>query len=283
MTAYKRPDYTKIVIDNLKNCIGFKDYLLLARIEPGHPEVERIFKDLPNCEVTINDGDPGCGINTFKIIEKGFGMSDFVVHMEDDTVPGIDSLKYFEWINDRYKDDKNIFTATAYNRVSEIDPQRYFSVNRCQSFTGWMWATWKDRWEEIRGEWTNLDPPGWDHNLNRNIRNGRSEISPVLPRSQNIGAEGGLHATPHIWKKCQRSDIWVNNAPFIQDILLSNILSSSTLSNDNINDLAYFETSSDSCPAECYDPRIAIIGIVGIGYLYLLYKQKKSVDQPQSR
>lgn len=285
MTAYKRPDYTKLVIDNLKNCIGFEDYLLLARIEPGYPEVEIIFKDLPNCKLIINDGPRGCGVNTYKILEEGFKRSDFVIHMEDDTIPGIDCLKYFEYLNKRYKDDNSIFTVSAFNRmsnseISRLNPTDYFSINKCQSFTGWIWGTWNSRWQEIREKWVNEDPPGWDHNINRNIRKGRYEIVPTLPRSLNIGSENSLHAIPYIWKKCQHSQIWVNNAPNIEEILQSNLLPSSILSrlSDNgiqINELPYLvknaTNGTSSCPSECGDDRFAILTVLGIGIGFLAF------------
>ena len=272
MTAWRRPGYTLQVVNALKNCIGFEDYLILPTIEPGYPAVSRIFDDLPNCEVIVNDLRLGCAANTLKALQRGFDISDFVIHIEDDTVPGIDSLKYFEWINKKYKDDKEIFTATAYNRITKIDPQKYLSVYRCHYFTGWMWGTWIDRFEEMEKNW---DFHAWDININKKIRGNRYEICPNLPRSQNIGEQLGTYTMPYNWRKCQHSDVWVNNTPGISDTLLSSILPSNLSS--NINDLSYFEIFSSSCLPECYDPGIGIIGIVGISCLYLFYNQRKSI------
>lgn len=265
MTGWRRSDYTKQVIDNLKNCISFEDYLLLPTIEPGYPEVSKIFDLLPNCEVVVNDQRLGCTRNTLKALQRGFDISDFIIHMEDDTVPGIDSLKYFEYIYKTYKDDKEIFTATAYNRTAKIEPKDYFTVHRCPSFTGWMWSTWDDRFEEMKDKW---DFNTWDIGINKKIRGDRYEICPSLPRSQNIGELSGTYTTPYNWKRCQQSSVWVNNAPDISNILLSNMLPSN-LSSD-INDIAYFETSSNTCLTECYDTRIGTAMLIGIGYLYLL-------------
>lgn len=270
MTAWRRPDYTLQVVNALKNCIGFEDYHILPTIEPGYSAVSRIFDNIPNCEVIVNDRKLGCAANTLKALQRGFDISDFVIHMEDDTVPGIDSLKYFEWVNNRYKDDKEIFTVTAYNRIIKIDPQKYFSTHRCHYFTGWMWGTWRDRFEEMERNW---DFNAWDVNINKKIRGNRYEICPNLPRSQNIGEHLGTYTTPYNWKKCQHSDTWINSIPGISDILSSTILPSN-LSKD-INDISYFEIFSSSCLPECYDPGIGIIGIIGISCLYLFYNQRK--------
>ena len=274
MTAWRRPGYTRQVLDNLLNCIGFNEYTLLANIEPGYTDVQNLFKDVPNCEVVVNDRRLGCAANTLKALQRGFDISDFVIHMEDDTVPGIDSLKYFEYINNRYKDDKESFSATAYNRITKIDPQKYFSVHRCHYFTGWMWGTWRDRFEEMEKNW---DFTAWDININKKIRGKRYEICPNLPRSQNIGELLGTYTTPYNWNKCQYSTIWVNSATDISGILSSTILPSNLSS--HINDLSYFEIFSSSCLPECYDPGIGIIGIIGISFLYLFYNQRKKKNR----
>lgn len=207
MTAWRRPEYTRQVIDNLKRCIGFEEYILLPTIEPGNQDVLKAFDGLSNCQIVVNDMILGCSPNTFKALHRGFDISDFVIHLEDDTVPGIDSLKYFEWIYKTYKDNKEIFTATTYNRIKDINPQNYFTAYRFQWFTGWMWCTWIDRFEEMKREW---DFNTWDININHKIRKNRYEICPHLPRSQNIGEHLGTYNTPDFWRQNQYNSIWID-------------------------------------------------------------------------
>ncbi len=220
MTAWRRPKYTKEVIDNLRNCIGFEEYLLLPTIEPGNQDVIDIFKDIKNCDIIVNDKKLACSSNTLKALQRGFDISDFIIHIEDDTVPGIDSLRYFEWIYKTYKDNKEIFTATAYNRTTEIDPQNYFSTYRFHFFTGWMWCTWIDRFEEMKKGWDFFDRYGWDVNINENIRKNRYEIIPYISRSQNIGEYLGTYAAPDFWRKSHYNPIWINS---IQNISFENL------------------------------------------------------------
>lgn len=207
MTANKRPNYTKIVVDNLKKCIGFEEYLLLPVIEPKHPEIYDIFKDIQNCKILINDKEPGCSINTFKALRRGFDISEFVIHIEDDTVPGIDTLKYFEWIYKTYKNDNSVFTASSYNNISNIEHKDYFTCNRKKWFTPWLWATWIDRFNEMIEKW---GADSWDTVFNKKIRKDRYEIYPNLSRCQNIGENDGTFSTPKQWKDGQYNKIWIN-------------------------------------------------------------------------
>lgn len=211
MTAWRRPEYTRQVIDSLKNCIGFEEYVLLPTIEPGYQDVSELFANIPNCDVVINDTRLGCATNTLKALQRGFEISDFVIHLEDDTVPGVDSLKYLEWAYNTYKDDKQVFSVTAYNRIRDIDkidPQNYFTSYRQKRYTVWMWGTWIDRFEEMSKKW---DFESWDTNINEKIRENRYEMCPTVPRSQNIGEHLGTHVTPDYWKKYHYSPVWINN------------------------------------------------------------------------
>lgn len=209
MIAYKRPDYTKQVIGALKQCKGFDEYTLLPVIDPGYPHVLTAFEGLSNCKIIVNEKRVGLNASTLQALQRGFDLSEFVIHMEDDTVPGIDSLKYFEWIYQTYKDNKDIFTATAYSRDINIKPENYFSVHKQRFFTGWMWATWIDRFEEIKKSWSNKGH--WDNTIAFKLLKKRYEIVPYLARSHNIGEREGLHVTPEYWKIWHYNPVWVNN------------------------------------------------------------------------
>lgn len=274
MTAWRRPGYTKQVIDNLKNCIGIEEYTLLPTIEPGFPDVIELFSNIPNCEVIVNDERLGCGKNTLKALQRGFETSDFVIHLEDDTVPGIDSLKYFEWIYKTYKDDKQIFTVTAYNRIRDInniEPQNYFTSYRQKWFTGWLWGTWLDRFEEMSKKW-NFE--SWDTNINKKIRGNRYEICPAVPRSQNIGEYLGTNVRPSYWRKYHYSPIWINNIlnPNHSEI---NITSFSDIISNNL-DLIYTEIAEPTNnlilleEIQLEKEKLILIGIL-IGSTYLVF------------
>ena len=122
-----------------------------------------------------------------------------VIVLDDDIVPAADCLRYFEWAGEKYRDDREVFTVSAYARETP-PPARYHSVRRLRWFTPWGWATWRDRWEEMRAHWGFGEPFSWDVIVNR-TRGERFEIQPFLSRVQNIGAEGGVHVPDPQWHR----------------------------------------------------------------------------------
>lgn len=270
MTAYKRPEYTRKVLDNLQQCIGFEEYIILPTIEPGFPEVIELFSNIPNCDIVVNEERLGCGQNTLKALQRGFAISDFVMHLEDDTVPGIDSLRYMEWAYETYKDDEHIFTVTAYNRVrdiNKINPRDYFSAHRQKWYTGWMWGTWIDRFEEISKRW---DFQSWDKNINK-IRGNRYEICPTLPRSQNIGEHSGTSVKSNYWRMYHYSPYWVNNvlnfsdiSPYIESFRSNNL----NLIYKEVDEPTYNLIISEEKQLE--NEKLMLIGIL-TGSTYLLF------------
>lgn len=275
MTGWRRPEYTKQVLDSLQQCIGFEDYTLLPTLEPGYPKVIKLFDNIPNCEVVVNNNRLGCATNTFNALSRGFERSNFIIHLEDDTAPAVDMLKYFEYINHRYKDDKQIFTASAYNRVNRINHENMFSVSACPYFTGWGWATWKDRFEEMSGSWDYVDKYGWDNNINQNIRCDRLEITPNLPRSKNIGQYNGTYATPILWREQQYSPVWANDYSLEIQKTLYEYKMLSKLSSSPLSEYPYFETEATSCPGDYNKIGILLIGSGILGYLYLKSRKVK--------
>jgi hypothetical protein len=193
MTLYRRAKYTQQVLEALARCCGIDEHLVLLHIEPGHPEVLETARRVQfKQKVLVENADHlGCSINTWTALDHGFQHADFVFHLEDDTVPARDCLRYVDWARHTYRDDPAVFTVASYAR--ETPPaERYFEVIRSPWFTPWGWGTWRDRWDEMSAAW-NFDPSvTWDICLNR-MRGDRFEARPFLARVQNIGAEEGTH------------------------------------------------------------------------------------------
>ena len=172
MVAYKRPEYTKRVIDGLKNCKGIEKYKLLAFIEPGYEEVTKLFSDIDFVDknIYINECVLGINGNTFQAISHGFKYSDYVIHLEDDTVPAPDTLEYFEWAGKEYKENGHIFTVCGYNKVDEVKKKDYHTVFQKSWFTPWGWAIWEDRWELVDNAWDSNEKLSWDVFVNQDLR-----------------------------------------------------------------------------------------------------------------
>lgn len=210
ISLYNRPDYTKILFDHLNNCFGIEDYKIIICVEPENNEVIELSKLFrPNdTYLYINDSKYGCQTNIFQCVSIGFNLNPtFHIHLEDDTIPGKDCLKYFEWASEKYKDDDSIFNISGY--VNSDNPMEnccnlrtddIMATSRRQHFTPWGWGTWIDRWQTIKKDWDfGYVHGGWDVNMAKRLRGDRYEIYPEISRIQNIGAKNGFHVNNEEW------------------------------------------------------------------------------------
>jgi hypothetical protein len=234
LLVLSRPDYTRRVIDALGRCDGVSKYVLIVfSQEPCVPKTIAAVRDatarldIPVRVVTERvpparriegrlAASAQCAASTLRSLEHGFATgADFLIHLEDDIVPARDFLHYMEWAANEFADRGEVFTVSAYNRqVEPVAPALHYAWGVRQSFTSWGWGTWRDRFDEMRQEWTRYDwpHPGWDEHLHHQLRRGRSEIYPVLSRVQNIGASGGVHVPSAAWHRAYHHvPFWAGN------------------------------------------------------------------------
>lgn len=213
LALYNRPQYTRNVVEALKACAGIEDYVLLPHIEPGCEEVIEIVRSIEFAEVaiTINPFLFGIGLNTFRTWEHAFQHADFLVHMEDDTVPAPDCLKFFESASEFGLNDSRILSITAYNR-EPCGPHEFYSFSCRPAFNCWIVGIWRSRWDWISSDW-NPDPRRYANYLaTRAQSESLLELYPLLSRSQNIGAEGGVHVESAEWHRLnQHTEHWSGN------------------------------------------------------------------------
>jgi hypothetical protein len=212
MVTYQRPEYTRQVLEGIKNCVGSENYTVLIHAEPGFSNVIDVINSMKehlNINLTVNGRTLGADQNVFNVLEHGFSWSDYVILLEDDDMPAKDCLKYFEWARDTYAEDKTVMTVTSYERAG-CEPVDYYSVFKNHWFTPWGWATWKDRWDEIRPKW--FHPLGWDSAVLDTFGPNRHQIKPKLSRTQNIGAENSVHVPNAQWhRENHYNDFWVGS------------------------------------------------------------------------
>lgn len=222
MAHYRRPAYTKAVMDGLAKCQGIGEYLILPCVEPGNDEVRNIVSNVTfaECRPIFNQKRLGLGSNTFQALKRGFNVSDYVIHLEDDVVPGPDALAFFEFCNERYGKDTGVMDVCAWNRKKIADPAEIFVVERRSWFVPWGWATWANRWSEMARKWRFADD--WDSNMVHIIRGGRVEVYPRLSRVDNIGAENGQHVRSAEWHKMNHAALsWTGDQNW-RDAMLKN-------------------------------------------------------------
>ncbi len=227
MCHYKRPQYSREVLDALRACDGIGDYLILPHVEPGDEEVRALIEaiDFAECLPTFHNIRQGLNANTENALADGFARSDYVIHLEDDILCAPDALRYFEWCRARFAADESVFTVSGYNREPDPSvPNMYHRVRRRRSFTPIGWATWRNRWDQFGGALRVLPYP-WDMFMNdafpaSGIPQFQVEVFPELSRVQHIGLISSISfETPewyeeHFSVKCWSGDAGVPAGEF---------------------------------------------------------------------
>jgi hypothetical protein len=225
ITLYRRPDYTQVLFDALKKCYGIEDYMIFVscdydeRFHEGCTKSLRIaeaFRDTFHSNTIISQNIPKLGIdlNKLYILPLAYEQSDYVIFLEDDTIPSPDALRYFEW-GQHFKDNPDIIAICGYERYGDIpfhnlvlEHQAHAAFKLVNKFSSWGWALWKDRYERIYGmDGSNyipfVDAPNgrFDWHLFWQFKGLQGCIFPRLPRIQSIGGEMGEHTPNAQWHK----------------------------------------------------------------------------------
>jgi len=199
VSGYNRPAYLERTLTALAACDGIDECRVFVLLDPCEETAESI-RISSRCGFQAYEYSHrvGCNSAIFGGFALGFGelAGEYHVHLEDDTVPCRDALRWFAWARDRYRDDLRVMNVSGYHRLG--------NGNREQStlrdwFTPWGWATWADRWKAIAPHWHHGQETSWDVVLNHAIRAGRLEAHPTVSRIQNIGGENGTHVPSPEW------------------------------------------------------------------------------------
>lgn len=181
MTAWKRPDLTKRVLDSLPQGVP-----LYVGIEPGNIETqELIFKHHSLGDVILNPERIGITENTRQAMSAAFAdKADFVLHIEDDVILMPTALNFIKWAAAEFKDDQTIGTTSChslnrFNNPGDVAIQRWFG---CYS-----WGTWRDRFESMQESWCGDERAytrsiaGWQ------LQYSKHQAYPIASLSMNIG------------------------------------------------------------------------------------------------
>lgn len=198
LVLWRRPEYTKRVLDSLSRCDGISSYIIIIGIDgEGSEEVVKLARAVSFCPtlILLHNQHKGCNLNTKLTLMYAFQHFDYVIHLEDDTPLAPDGLRFFEWAR-QFGNDPAIYTVSGWGLLpkppsSKDDPAK--AVRRGH-YSCWTWATWKDRWQEMQQGWTTGDDQNasWDYRVGE-LRGNRAQIQPVVSRTINIGAELGTH------------------------------------------------------------------------------------------
>lgn len=221
-THYKRPYYSADTIAAVAKQPVAKDCHFHASMDPhpSNPVTESIVmehaKSFASFSMSIREGEPSCNCNTKAALEAALALSpDFVILVEDDVLLGRDALAMFLRQAELHKDNKDIFTVSAWRhpdgwlpgcgREKRDGEENEFATSPW--FVPWGWGTWPDRLEEMLAKWTtgsdhsgNENCESWDRvlGLPTGTRGNRVEVQPMISRAINIGDKMGTHRGANI-------------------------------------------------------------------------------------
>ena len=206
MTAWKRPEYTKLVLDALAKAWrpGWRFFGSLdeATKNPEVAEAMMSFARKHDGIVSVHTENIGCDANTFEAVELAFrfGGSDFNLHLEDDTVPSPDALDLGGWFggggNAGGSGGGSAFLLLHSDSRGGESP---FALREIMRFNSWGWGVSRAHWELFRREWNTKKnhPRGWDWSMNLSVqRHALIGLQPFLSRVKNIGRNDGTYETP---------------------------------------------------------------------------------------
>ena len=257
--AWKRPDYFETMLSALEQCINIEEYILHISIDGGvkkqsqniaqqamqqRIEQSPLYKNKQIKTLVLQPKNIGCAGNTRLILDKAFNDpdTDFVIHLEDDTVPAKDLLLYMEWANKTFKSDPKVFSISGYNRTPERHniSENLGKTYLCSWFSCWGFGLFRRIYEEISASklgifgslgggsgfgtdtyneaWlknnTISDQGSWARPFNHYYRRDRVEVHPYVGRIQNIGEmRGKWNPGGEWWKKNQYCPEWYENTP----------------------------------------------------------------------
>jgi hypothetical protein len=264
--AWKRPGYFEQVIKYLDWLDGLDDIPIIIGLDwhsqestEAHLDIVKRMKHASNVHVLVHQQPAGCAGNTKTVLEAAFEKegADFMMHLEDDTVPAWDYIPYMLWTYEQIKDNPLYFASCPFNRRASqhllpvgVHPAISFTRawfecgggfgmprrtwNYIQSRGGIFGADGQTNNPSLVGEpWKESvivhDGGSWAWPINQYFRE-RSDtehlcIFPTVSRTQNIGAEEGRFNPSAKW--------WEDN------IVDPNWAGSDTYGEQDFKDLSY--------------------------------------------
>jgi hypothetical protein len=226
MTVWRRPEYTRRVLDSLTRALQFYEE------KAGEPFAERMIvsadgtEDEPNITQTremiwrwqckrpplappqmMMFSHPlrlDCDENTRFVINQAFDQgADYVLHLEDDTVLSPDALclaHFYRKFQPVPWSPAPPFLFLGLHNHRKLEDRTPDKVIQVSDFHGWGWITCKDWWDDVlEPQWSmkKQDPKGWDWSISylMNCQH-LTGIVPVLNRVLNIGRMNGRYETP---------------------------------------------------------------------------------------
>jgi len=139
--AWKRPYYLQQILDGILNAYGNDNYDYYISIDKHatNNASQKILTDFSNkidanVVIKISSTQLGCAGNMKDCQEYAFIHNDYdyMIHFEDDTLPGKDVFLWYEWAREQVKDDNDLFAITPF--MTNAGRQKMNNTDLTKSF-----------------------------------------------------------------------------------------------------------------------------------------------------
>lgn len=121
VSAYNRPEYLHQTLAALRSCDGIAGCRVAVLIDPSEESVHSAaLAARYGFESFQYTHRVGCNNAIRFALLHGFNQmgSEYHVHLEDDTVPTRDCLRWFAWARDKWRDEPRVMNVSGYQRIS---------------------------------------------------------------------------------------------------------------------------------------------------------------------
>ena len=209
--CHNRVDYLKRTLDNILELNpSLQKFPIIVSQDGTHKEVWEVINSPQYYDkvVGIQLINRGTQPKSYHYIAQHFKFaigtvldklqfSDVVI-LEDDMLVAPDFFHYFLRMRKLLREDKTLYTASAWNDNGQNEHGRDGKkLKRSDFFPGLGWIMTKDLWNELGPKW----PPGyWDDWMREpEQRKGRHCIFPEISRSWTFGEQGS--SAGQFWKQ----------------------------------------------------------------------------------
>jgi hypothetical protein len=195
VVAYNRPLHLKKTLNSLIYALNYRIYnikfstilivdgILSEEHRENWSSVIEFGKEF-QLKTIVREKNYGLRNNILKIIEE-FHESEFdsMILLEDDILPSVNSLLYFDAVFNRFHDDVNAIQFSAFSPVN----YRKDGLYKFSRLSTWMWGSLKNKLpmrSQFEINWTDFDLKSW-LDMNKNELIYMTDVISILKGQKN--------------------------------------------------------------------------------------------------
>ncbi len=192
--TYGRLDHTRVTLEALSQNRSFKNFNVI--IFSDGPKINHIkevnsvreylkeFKSkYTNVKVVEREKNIGLEKSIINGITEGFKSYKAVIAIEDDIRTSREFLKYMKDMLTIYEENKDVGCITGFNHPSNrmtISKGYRYDIYFAPRTCSWGWATWKDRWDGVDWEVSDIEEFIKNKGVQKEFNKGGNDLSRML-------------------------------------------------------------------------------------------------------